>query len=41
MKTKNWTNNEDSDRPDHPFSLNRILDSSCALIMGSEGPKAF
>ena len=32
-----WTHNEDSHQPDHPSSLNRILASSCALIMGSQG----
>ena len=40
--TKNtWTQNEGSDQPDHPSSLNRILDSSCELIMGSQEPNAF
>ena len=30
-----------SDQPDHPSSLNRILNSSCALVMSIQGPKAF
>ena len=30
-----------TDQPDHPSSLNRILDSSCALVMSTQGPKAF
>ena len=27
------------DRPYHPSSLNRILDSSCALVMSTQLPK--
>ena len=30
-----------SDQPDHPSSLNRILESSCALVMISQWLKAF
>ena len=32
-KKKPWTHNEDSDQPDQPSSLNRIIDSSCVVIM--------
>ena len=40
-KKHTWTHNEDSDQPDHPSCLNRIPNSSCVVIMGSQGPKAF
>ena len=41
-KKKNTsTHNEDSDQPDNPSCLNRILDSSYVVIIGSQGPKTF
>ena len=30
-----------SDQPDQPSILNKILDSNCALVMSSQEPEAF